>query len=175
MRFKNPPGNFVDSASFSCDTRKCLTSIVERQKVVLIPLWEGREKGGRVRGGTWEEGLWVCWRGGGWWGGWFCEGISSSLFTVTQSQQTHRGIHSHWDYDNWTMLSHNGCTHWADLLSLTHAEITGDVFSLLLMSILCHIVTCFLEHTAFDAPDHLQVIVRIHSPTSLGWFYCWNN
>lgn len=32
------PCNFGDSASCPCDTRKCLTPIVARQKVVLIPL-----------------------------------------------------------------------------------------------------------------------------------------
>lgn len=123
----------MDCGGCSCDTRKCLTPIVERQKVVLIPLWEGREGQGRDwRGG--EEGWWVWWRG---WG-WFCEGIGSSLFTVTQSQQTHRGKRSHWDYDSWIMLSHSGCTHWGDLL--THTEIKGDVFSLLLMSVSCHLL-----------------------------------
>lgn len=133
---KNPPCNFVDSGSCSCDTRKCLTPIVERQKVVLIPLWEGREGQGRDAGGGAvgvSEG----------WGSDFVRGISSTLLTVTQSQQTHRGVRSRWDYDDWMVLSHNGCKHWGDLLLLTHTEIKGDVFSLL-RGILCHVVTCCL-------------------------------
>lgn len=58
---------------------------------------------GGVRGGTWEaaeEGLWVC-RMGGVLFFFFVRGMSSSLgLTVTQSQETRRGIHSRWDYDD---------------------------------------------------------------------------
>lgn len=41
----------MGSGDCSCDTRKCLTPFVERQKVVLIPLWERREGQGRDVGG----------------------------------------------------------------------------------------------------------------------------
>lgn len=51
MLFSKCAGNFMDCGVCSCDTRKCLTPIVERQKIVLIPLWEGREGQGRNMGG----------------------------------------------------------------------------------------------------------------------------
>lgn len=77
--FKVPPCNFVDSGSCPCDTRKCLTPIVARQKVVLIPLWEGREGSGEGHGRQWRRGC-----GCVGWVGWvvfcfFARGMSSSL------------------------------------------------------------------------------------------------
>lgn len=87
--------------SCSLDTRKCLTSIVERQKIVLIPLWEA----GRG-GGTWAEGR------RGWWCGDFVR-ESALLFTVIQSQQkpqfTGTGL-----WLNWTKPIHRTCTQWKD-------------------------------------------------------------
>lgn len=132
------------------------------------------EGGGGVRGGMWEVGgrvLWVCWGG-------FCEGISSSLFTVSQSQQTRRGIHSHWDYDIWIMLSRGGGAHWRDLL--THAEIKGDAFSLFLMVVLtpcCHqfctkcSVWCFKSAGDFSSPASLMILLLDNGLDDFLFFY----
>lgn len=59
---KNPPGYFVGRGSCSCDTRKCLTSIVRRQKVVLSPFRARREG----RGGAGGRGRRVSGCVGGW-------------------------------------------------------------------------------------------------------------
>ncbi len=129
-----------------------------KHEVLTSPVQAGH---GRIIG---EEGLW----------GWFCEGISSPLFTVTQSQQSHWEGRSHWDYDNWIILPPRERTHWGDLL--THAEITGEVFSELLTGILRH--TCCVESTACDALDDL--IVKLHSSTSwliqlINHYLSWKN
>lgn len=127
--------------------------------------------GGRVRGGTWDEGGRGCGCvvGGG---GWFCEGIGSSLL-LSLSPSRHIEEYSHWDYDSSTLTLKG--------LMLNADSDKGDVFCLLI-EVIYRIVTCCVESVACDAFD-LQVIfdlgkmkmiqaLLIYKP--IGWSYNWN-
>lgn len=163
----------LDSGSCPCDTRKCLTPIVARQKVVLIPLWEGREGSGEGRGRRWRRGCgcvgWVGWVVGCFFC-FFCEGneLVSRLLSLSHRrpavEYAAAGIMT---TESWGS-EHGGYKRWGDAHEPVHTETEGDVFSLLTGTSCREVTCCLCGHFSCDALRNGRFIVQRWAAAAAG-------